>query len=280
MEVKSGGFLLRTLSGLVWAGVFLFCAWFGSTWRWAILLALCIIGGVYELRSLTKRKGKAIEPFLSGLGAFVILVGAWFRGAEGLALGAMAAVVFNSFVILRRKYEGALELLTRGVFTSFYLGLGTGAAVLLGRGDAGGELLVVTLGTLWTADTGAYVVGSLLGRRQLTPEISPKKTVEGLVASVILAGAAAWALEAYLFDAGLRGRYTIVLGVLVALAALLGDLAVSAVKRDLGVKDTGSLIPGHGGLLDRLDSFLVVMPTAYLYFVSLHHAGLWDGFLG
>lgn len=278
-EKTSGKFLTRTLSGLIWAGLFLFCAWDGTTWRWVFLLALSVVAGVYELRSLTGEKGKAVEPFLSGLGALLILIGGWFRGLEGLALGALGALVLNALTIIRQVYEGSLDLLTRGVFTSLYLGLGTGAAALLGRGESGGHLLVLTLGTLWIADTGAYIFGSLFGRHQLTPKLSPRKTVEGLIAGIVLAGAGAWALESHLFDVGLLWYYALGFGLLVSLAALVGDLMISAVKRDVGVKDTGRLIPGHGGLLDRLDSFLLVMPAVYLYLTSLNHAGLWNGSL-
>jgi phosphatidate cytidylyltransferase len=280
MEEKASNFLVRALSGLVWVGLFLFCAWYGATWRWVILMGLCVIGGVYEMRNLTREKGKGLDPFLSGLGALVILVGAWFRGFEGLALGSLAAVLVNALTILRHRYEGALEIFARSVLTSFYLGLGTGAAVLVGQGTKGGPLLVVTLAALWIADTGAYVVGSLLGRHQLTPNLSPKKTVEGLVAGVVLAAGGAWALEAFLLNTGIRGRYILILGVVVALAGLLGDLVVSALKRDVGVKDTGNVIPGHGGLLDRLDSFLLVMPAVCLFLIILHHIGLWKGTLG
>lgn len=275
-EKASGKFLTRTLSGLIWAGLFLFCAWDGTTWRWILLLAFSVVAGVYELRSLTGEKGKAVEPFLSGLGALLILIGAWFRGLEGLALGALGALVLNSLTIIRQIYEGSLDLLTRGVFTSLYLGLGTGAAALLGRGQSGGRLLVLTLITLWIADTGAYIFGSIFGRHRLTPKLSPRKTVEGLIAGIVFAGAGAWTLEAHLFDVGLLWYYALGFGILVSLAALVGDLMISAIKRDVGVKDTGRLIPGHGGLLDRLDSFLLVMPVVYLYLTSLHHAGLWN----
>jgi len=277
MEEKNTSFLIRTLSGVVWAGVFLFCAWYGSTWRWVILLALAVIGGVYELHNLTREKGRSAEPFLSGLGALVILVGTWFRGVEGLAYGALAAVLINALTVLRREYAGALDIFARSVLTSFYLGLGTGAALLLGRGDNGGPRLVITLAALWIADTAAYIVGSLFGRHQLAPLLSPKKTVEGLVAGLLMAAGGAWVIEAFLLDADIPGKYTVILGALTALAALLGDLVVSAVKRDVGLKDTGSLIPGHGGLLDRLDSFLLAMPAVYLYLVSLQHAGLLQG---
>ena len=276
-EKTSGKFLTRAFSGLIWAGLFLFCAWDGTTWRWVLLLALSVVVGVYELRNLTGEKGKAFEPFLSGLGALLILIGAWYRGLEGVALGALGALILNSLTILQHRHEGSLDLLARGVFTSLYLGLGAAAAVLLGRGGSGGHLLVLTLVTLWITDTGAYVFGSIFGRYQLTPRLSPRKTIEGLIAGIVLAGGGAWALEAYLFDTGLRWYYALGFGILISLAALLGDLAVSAIKRDVGVKDTGSLIPGHGGLLDRLDSFLLVMPAVYLYLVSLHHAGLWNG---
>lgn len=151
-----------------------------------------------------------------------------------------------------------------------YIGLTLGC-LLLTRGLPDGALLIffVVLVT-WAGDTGAYVAGKAMGRRALAPVISPKKTYEGLAGGLILAclmafAARAWFLPAFsLLDC-------LVLGVGLTLAGLLGDLAESAVKRSAGFKDSGALIPGHGGMLDRLDSLLFTGPAFYYYVAIVNH---------
>jgi phosphatidate cytidylyltransferase len=145
-----------------------------------------------------------------------------------------------------------------------YIGL-TLSCLLLTRALPDGEFLVffVVLVT-WAGDTGAYILGKTMGRRPLAPVISPKKTVEGFLGGIILALVVAvvsrlWFLPSVtLMDAA-------VLAILLTSAGLLGDLAESAVKRSVNQKDSGSLIPGHGGMLDRLDSLLFTAPCFYYY---------------
>jgi phosphatidate cytidylyltransferase len=155
-------------------------------------------------------------------------------------------------------------LLVMGVL---YVGL-TLSCLLLTRSLPDGEFLVffVVLVT-WAGDTGAYICGKMMGRRPLAPVISPKKTVEGFFGGMILALVVAvisqlWFLPSMsLMDAA-------ALGMLLTVAGLLGDLAESAIKRSVNQKDSGSLIPGHGGMLDRLDSLLFTAPCFY-YYVTL-----------
>jgi phosphatidate cytidylyltransferase len=130
--------------------------------------------------------------------------------------------------------------------------------------DGLGWTLVLLLATFAT-DTGAYAAGRLLGRHKLAPRVSPAKTVEGAVGGLVFAVAAVVALD-YLLDLPQRLPMMLVLGVAVGASAELGDLAESVIKRRLGVKDMGHLFPGHGGVLDRLDSLLFVAPVLY-YFV-------------
>ncbi|MGA0831134.1 MAG: phosphatidate cytidylyltransferase, partial [Nitriliruptoraceae bacterium] len=142
-------------------------------------------------------------------------------------------------------------------------GGGRGAHAVLRRDGAGGAAaLLAVVGAVGVADTAAYAVGSRLGRRPLAPRISPNKTVEGVVAGVLAAGLlGAVALPA----AGLLGDpvRAAMFGVLVAAAGVLGDLAESMLKRDLGVKDLGRALPGHGGVLDRVDALLLALPVGH-----------------
>ena len=124
----------------------------------------------------------------------------------------------------------------------------------------------------WSGDTGAYVVGKAMGRRALAPIISPKKTYEGLAGGLVLACLMALAARAW-FLPGFSVVDFVALGILLTTAGLMGDLAESAVKRSAGFKDSGALIPGHGGMLDRLDSLLFTSPAFY-YYVTILHNGL------
>lgn len=117
---------------------------------------------------------------------------------------------------------------------------------------------------IWSSDTFAYLTGKFFGKHKMAPKISPKKTWEGYAGGVVLTLILSYFIEKYQHD--LRGNWMIV-GFLVAAFAPLGDLVESQLKRNFGVKDSGNIIPGHGGVLDRLDSFLICVPVVYLYFI-------------
>ena len=128
-----------------------------------------------------------------------------------------------------------------------------------------GEFLIFGLFLVtWAADTGAYYVGASLGRHKLAPSISPNKTIEGVAGGLITAILAAFLAQAW-FLPSLTSADCMAIACLLTIAGLLGDLAESAMKRGAGVKDSGSLIPGHGGMLDRLDSLLFTAPAFYYY---------------
>ncbi len=145
-----------------------------------------------------------------------------------------------------------------------YVGLSLGY-LLLTRAQPDGTMLIffVVLVT-WAGDTGAYIAGKSLGRHALAPIVSPKKTYEGLAGGIVLACLAAVVARAWFLP-----RFSLVdclaLGLLLTIAGLIGDLAESAMKRHAGFKDYGALIPGHGGMLDRLDSLLFTGPAFYYY---------------
>ena len=145
-----------------------------------------------------------------------------------------------------------------------YLGLTLSYVVLVRMLPHGESLVFFLLLVTWAADTGAYYAGTLCGRRRLAPRISPKKTVEGLAGG--LAGATMVACAArWTFVPDFSMVDTLVLALLLTLAGLWGDLVESAIKRSAGVKDSGGLLPGHGGMLDRLDSLLFTAPAFYYY---------------
>ncbi|MCX5723165.1 MAG: phosphatidate cytidylyltransferase [Nitrospirae bacterium] len=155
--------------------------------------------------------------------------------------------------------DGAMTL-----FGVLYLGLTLGPLSMTRLLPHGEWLIFFLLLVTWAADTGAYYVGTLYGRHRLAPMISPKKTYEGLVGGLIASIIAAYAVR-WWFLPELSGLDCLVLGSLLAITGLWGDLTESVMKRSAGIKDSGGILPGHGGMLDRLDSLLFTAPAFYYY---------------
>ncbi|MEI8013962.1 MAG: phosphatidate cytidylyltransferase [Nitrospira sp.] len=158
--------------------------------------------------------------------------------------------------------DGAMTL-----FGVLYLGLTLGMLSMTRLLPQGEWLIFFLLLVTWASDTGAYYVGTLYGRHRLAPTISPKKTVEGLVGGLIAAIIAGY-IARWWFLPELSGLDCLILATLLTIAGLWGDLAESAMKRTVGMKDSGGILPGHGGMLDRLDSLLFATPVFY-YYISL-----------
>jgi phosphatidate cytidylyltransferase len=153
------------------------------------------------------------------------------------------------------------------LFGVLYLGLTLGMLSMTRLLPQGEWLIFFLLLVTWASDTGAYYVGTLYGRHRLAPTISPKKTVEGLVGGLIAAIIAGY-IARWWFLPELSGLDCLILAALLTFAGLWGDLAESAMKRTVGMKDSGGILPGHGGMLDRLDSLLFATPVFY-YYVSI-----------
>jgi phosphatidate cytidylyltransferase len=173
--------------------------------------------------------------------------------------------------LLRRGVEGYVQTATASVFTLVYVPfLGSFVALLLAEGgatdfdrwDDGVRGIVTFILVTVASDTGGYVAGVLFGRHPMAPVISPKKSWEGFVGSLAFSAAAGWLLVVYLLDGD--WWVGVVLGLIVGVMATLGDLCESVIKRDLGVKDMSQVIPGHGGLMDRLDSLLATIAPVWL----------------
>lgn len=155
--------------------------------------------------------------------------------------------------------DGAMTL-----FGVLYLGLTLGTLSMTRLLPLGEWLIFFLLLVTWASDTGAYLVGTLYGRHRLAPTISPKKTVEGLVGGLIAAIIAGYVAR-WWFLPDLSGLDCLILATLLTITGLWGDLTESAMKRSVGMKDSGGILPGHGGMLDRLDSLLFTAPVFYYY---------------
>lgn len=202
-------------------------------------------------------------PFVPlGMGAVAMLVGAYVQGAQLLVV--VLAFTVLAIVVWRMPdgSHGYVRDVTAGVFVAVYVPFLAGfAALLLGPDDGAHRVLIFVVVTA-CSDVGGYATGVLFGRHAMAPTVSPKKTWEGLAGSAIACtGAGAGLVYWLLGGAPWQGA---VLGAGLLTSATLGDLGESMVKRDLGVKDMGALLPGHGGIMDRLDSLLPSAPVAWL----------------
>ncbi|WP_190200922.1 phosphatidate cytidylyltransferase [Streptomyces djakartensis] len=237
------------------------------------VVAVAVVVGLWELtKRLDERKGIRAPLVPLALGGAAMVVAGYVRGAEGawvaMALTALAVLVWR----MTEPPENYLRDVTAGVFAAFYVPfLATFVAMMLTADDGPQRVLTFLLLTV-VSDTGAYAVGWRFGRKKLAPRISPGKTREGLVGAVSFAMVAGALCMEFLIDGGAWWQ-GLVLGLAVAVSATLGDLGESMIKRDLGIKDMGTLLPGHGGIMDRLDSLLPTAPVVWLLLVLFVGSG-------
>jgi phosphatidate cytidylyltransferase len=229
----------------------------------AAVVAVAVFIAVIEVAA-ARRSARSVYGLGSSLLASLLPAAAlagydWLLGAIVLAILA-PSTAFTLSPDPRRAVDAWLWSIT----TALYVGVLASHFVLLREAPDGRDWLLFTVLTVWITDTGAYFVGRTLGRHRLAPAISPGKTIEGALGSAIAGFAAVFALDA-IFGLGLDTQHRVILGLLLPAVTLFGDLAESALKRSLDIKDSGALVPGHGGVLDRLDSLLFAAPVVYWY---------------
>ncbi|MEU3214640.1 phosphatidate cytidylyltransferase [Streptomyces sp. NPDC006971] len=237
------------------------------------VIVVAVVVGLWELTSrLSERKGINAPLVPLAVGGAAMVVAGYMKGAEGawvaVALTALAVLVWR----MAQPPEDYLKDVTAGVFAAFYVPfLATFVAMLLTADDGPQRVLTFLLLTV-VSDTGAYAVGWRFGKHKLAPRISPGKTREGLFGAVAFAMVAGALCMQFLIDGGAWWQ-GLLLGLAVAASATLGDLGESMIKRDLGIKDMGTLLPGHGGIMDRLDSLLPTAPVVWLLLVLFVGSG-------
>ncbi|MGW7311653.1 phosphatidate cytidylyltransferase [Streptomyces sp. NPDC054835] len=273
-QKKSAG---RDLGAAIGVGLGLGAVIIASLFIWKPafvgVITVAVVVGLWELTSrLQERKGIKAPLVPLAVGGAAMVVAGYVRGAEGawvaMALTALAVLVWR----MLEAPEGYLKDVTAGVFAAFYVPfLATFVAMLLTADDGPQRVLTFLILTV-VSDTGAYAVGWRFGKHKLAPRISPGKTREGLLGAVTFAMAAGALCMQFMIDDGTWWQ-GLVLGLAVAASATLGDLGESMIKRDLGIKDMGTLLPGHGGIMDRLDSLLPTAPVVWLLLVLFVGSG-------
>ena len=233
-------------------------------WKVAFLgvLAIAVVLGVWELSNALAADRVRVSVVPIAVGGVAILVAAYAGGSEpmlvALALSVLATMVWR----LPENPPGYVRDVTAGIFATLYVPFLAGFAALLLRETDGADRVVVFILLTVFSDVGGFVAGVLFGRHAMAPHVSPKKSWEGFAGSGLFCAVGGAIILPLLLDGSpVAGA---VIGLAAMLAATLGDLGESMIKRDLGIKDMGSLLPGHGGIMDRLDSLLPAAPVAFL----------------
>ncbi len=265
----------RDLPVAIASGVVLLLGIAGSLVFWKTAFMLIVAGAVvvaiWELHKgfLAKEIDLPEQPLMAG-GVVMVMVAYFFGPAALVTATAVTALVIMLW-LLRRGVPGYVQNATASVFTLIYVPfLGSFVALLLAEGgtsdfdrwDDGVRGIIVFILVTIASDIGGYFAGVLFGRHPMAPVISPKKSWEGFAGSIAFCVAVGYALVVYFLDGD--WWVGIALGLIAAVMATLGDLCESVIKRDLGIKDMSQVIPGHGGLMDRLDSVLATIAPIWL----------------
>jgi phosphatidate cytidylyltransferase len=270
-----GRSLSKSISvGLLLGGVFLLTILTFNGFLFMALAAAACGAGAWELSTALRVRGWYVPRVPAVVGSVLIMPATYFGGQEWqwlTSIGIVAAlVIWRTVHLLWERREAPIQRLQHtlrdyaaAALVVIYLPLTCSFAVLLLRRPEDGQWWVLTFVlTVAMIDTFGYLIGRKLGRHKLAPGVSPKKTIEGLIASIT--GGLAAAIASAVFWLHIDWWWGVVIAAVLTLSAVFGDLAESMIKRDLGVKDMSSLLPGHGGVMDRLDS---ILPSALATFV-------------
>ena len=266
-----GNLAKRIIVAVIGGPAIIACVWFGGWYYWGLITLIAMLGG-YEFIKFTEQKG--MRPGrVPVLVFFPILFLTIYLNNQHFLLEMLAA--YTVVLVLRelaQKDNNSIFNIAAALMSTVYIGVLYGFLLELrqlpsdfGLADKfGANLVLLVLLATWLCDTMAYLFGKNFGRHKLAPNVSPNKTVEGAVGGVIGAVATAFLCH-YFFDTSLDSAQIVIVGLLIGIFGQLSDLVESLFKRDAGVKDSSSILPGHGGVLDRFDSELLSVPLIYMY---------------
>jgi len=262
INAKAGRKLLPSIAvGLsLVALIWLTLAYIPFTFTVLVAIAICL--GIREITRAFAVAGIRISDTALVAATIGLIYATWFDGTEGLVLATAIALPVLLILRLRKGPHEFVKSATATIFTLAYLPFLAGFLILLARPDDGLARVMTFVVLVGCNDTFGYLVGVLIGRHPLVPTISPKKSWEGLVGSIIFSCIGGSLSFHYILD--LQWWIGALVALMIVFTATSGDLIESAMKRDLSLKDMGSLLPGHGGMLDRLDSVLISAPALYL----------------
>lgn len=257
----------RVITALAGVAIILYCLYQGGAW-WKGLFMVMAVVALFEYGNMLKHKDITVMwwpgyALMLLLWASPLLQADWLWAGMTLLMLVVAALVVLSYPRL------TVAEVSMNLFGPLYLGLTLQYALRMLFLPDPFTIMLLALLLTWASDVGGYAIGMLWGKRKLAPELSPKKTWEGAAGSFLFCVMIALGFAYFTALTPVKSAYLVILALLASLAAQLGDLFMSSIKRYFGVKDSGSIIPGHGGVLDRFDSFLLVLPLVYYGFYLL-----------
>lgn len=262
----------RELTALIAAPLAIWIVGWANPYVFDAAIALVAALALYEFLVLGTRKGYRI-PVVLCIAIMLFIVAAFILESVSVEMGVFVALLLipASYVVSRGDLEDALPSSAIAILATLYVGMLGGSLIRLHDDFANGwKLVFFLLLVVWLGDAGAYYFGRTFGKRKLSPRISPKKTVEGLAGGVATSIATALIIHLTFFH-NFPLIHTIIAGTILSVAGVVGDLAESMWKRSADVKDSGTLIPGHGGFLDRFDSIFYTTPILYAYWFLIQH---------
>lgn len=270
MEEKHNNFLKRTMTIIIGVPlVFLAILW--KEFPFFIVIIIIALLGLRELYSIARKQGyKPLYILGAILTSYFILISVYDIYSLNYYIENIVITFFIilSFIIqlFKKNYSKVLTEISITIFGSIYLGYLFSFILKIKDLPNGNYFLISLLIITWANDTGAYLIGTKLGKNKIFPKISPKKTIEGSIGGIIFGIASTFAFKSWL---NLTFYELLSLGLIISIIAQLGDLFESVLKRGSGIKDSGTLVPGHGGILDCLDSLMFTAPVFYYYIILL-----------
>ena len=257
--------MTRIISSIVSLPILLAIIYFGTPFHFFLLLEFAIFIGLYEFYRMIEKRGLGCYKW-AGIILGILLSAAIFKGAYiNLVIASSVIILFIIRIFEGNTSDNTFSYVSNTIFGIVYVSfLMSYLGVIRASGDNGRELIFFVLLITWMGDTTAYYGGKGFGKHKLAPAISPKKTVEGAIIGLIGSIVGAIIAKSWFLDISILNA--IAAGILIGVFGQFGDLSESIIKRNLQVKDSGGIIPGHGGILDRVDSLLFSAPVFYYYY--------------
>lgn len=264
MKFKS--WLLRSLSGLIYIGIIVGCLFWGSI-PFSILASCLGVLAVIEFSKICEGISSAsFPPLILDIAGIVFLSFGWLWYP---LLGWIVIYLCRMILELYLKSDKPIRCMAISLMSQIYIGIPLSAMTFMGKYIGLHFILAIFL-LIWINDTGAFVIGSLFGKNRLFERISPKKSWEGFFGGLGFNLLAGWLFAiggGYFWDVKWNVITWLIFALIITLFSTWGDLVESLIKRSLNIKDSGNIIPGHGGILDRIDSLLLVMPAVFLFMI-------------